>query len=150
MTIFAPFFQKKHGVVLEWLKRHAWKACLRQKRNGGSNPPHSAVFPFAGGVFGDVVIGGKMLQDVASGSRMLDKCWTNSLNVGQKHENRERMKGVRTCNTEFFTCPVEALSSLTSSVLSHAVSPSTARTDANNDFVFISYNFVGLGNIPKR
>ena len=30
------------GVVLEWLKRHAWKACIRQKRIGGSNPPHSA------------------------------------------------------------------------------------------------------------
>ena len=80
--------------MLEWLKRHAWKACLRQKRNGGSNPPHSADFPFAGGVFGNVVLGGKMLQDVASGSRMLDKCWTKGLNVGQKHENRERMKGI--------------------------------------------------------
>ncbi len=30
------------GVMLEWLKRHAWKACIRQKRIGGSNPPHSA------------------------------------------------------------------------------------------------------------
>ena len=30
------------GEVLEWLKRHAWKACIRQKRIGGSNPPHSA------------------------------------------------------------------------------------------------------------
>ena len=28
--------------MLEWLKRHAWKACSRQKRLGGSNPPHSA------------------------------------------------------------------------------------------------------------
>ena len=28
--------------MLEWLKRHAWKACMRQKRIGGSNPPHSA------------------------------------------------------------------------------------------------------------
>ena len=31
------------GVMLEWLKRHAWKACSRQKRLGGSNPPHSAI-----------------------------------------------------------------------------------------------------------
>ena len=30
------------GKVLEWLKRHAWKACNRQKRFGGSNPPLSA------------------------------------------------------------------------------------------------------------
>ncbi len=32
----------RQGVMLEWLKRHAWKACIRQKRIGGSNPPHSA------------------------------------------------------------------------------------------------------------
>ena len=30
------------GEMLEWLKRHAWKACKRQKRFGGSNPPLSA------------------------------------------------------------------------------------------------------------
>jgi biopolymer transport protein ExbB len=29
--------------VLEWLKRHAWKACNRLKRFGGSNPPLSAL-----------------------------------------------------------------------------------------------------------
>ena len=34
--------RKIKGVMLEWLKRHAWKACIRQKRIGGSNPPHSA------------------------------------------------------------------------------------------------------------
>ncbi len=33
----------KQGKVLEWLKRHAWKACNRQNRFGGSNPPLSAV-----------------------------------------------------------------------------------------------------------
>ena len=32
------------GEVLEWLKRHAWKACNRQKRFGGSNPPLSAEY----------------------------------------------------------------------------------------------------------
>ena len=31
------------GEVLEWLKRHAWKACIRLKRIGGSNPPLSAL-----------------------------------------------------------------------------------------------------------
>ena len=31
--------------MLEWLKRHAWKACIRQKRIGGSNPPYSAKKP---------------------------------------------------------------------------------------------------------
>ena len=30
------------GKVLEWLKRHAWKACIRQKRITGSNPVLSA------------------------------------------------------------------------------------------------------------
>ena len=28
--------------MLEWLKRHAWKACKLQKGFGGSNPPLSA------------------------------------------------------------------------------------------------------------
>ena len=31
------------GEVLEWLKRHAWKACIRQKRITGSNPVLSAT-----------------------------------------------------------------------------------------------------------
>ncbi len=30
------------GAMLEWLKRHAWKACVRQKRTAGSNPACSA------------------------------------------------------------------------------------------------------------
>lgn len=30
------------GEMLEWLKRHAWKACMRQKRIRGSNPRLSA------------------------------------------------------------------------------------------------------------
>ena len=46
--IFAPEFKSRcsrqtSGEVLEWLKRHAWKACIRQKRIGGSNPPLSAT-----------------------------------------------------------------------------------------------------------
>ncbi len=32
------------GEVLEWLKRHAWKACIRQKCIAGSNPALSAKF----------------------------------------------------------------------------------------------------------
>ena len=35
-------FDELEGEMLEWLKRHAWKACKRQKRFGGSNPPLSA------------------------------------------------------------------------------------------------------------
>ena len=31
------------GEVLEWLKRHAWKACNRQNRFAGSNPVLSAI-----------------------------------------------------------------------------------------------------------
>ena len=31
------------GEMLEWLKRHAWKACIRQKRIAGSNPAFSAM-----------------------------------------------------------------------------------------------------------
>ena len=30
------------GEMLEWLKRHAWKACIRQKCITGSNPVLSA------------------------------------------------------------------------------------------------------------
>ena len=30
------------GEMLEWLKRHAWKACIRLKRIRGSNPRLSA------------------------------------------------------------------------------------------------------------
>ena len=37
---FAPAFIK--GEVLEWLKRHAWKACSRQNWLAGSNPVLSA------------------------------------------------------------------------------------------------------------
>ena len=42
-----PFSEKvswdeAFGKVLEWLKRHAWKACIRQKRIRGSNPLLSA------------------------------------------------------------------------------------------------------------
>ena len=44
------FFCKLHpisedsvfGEMLEWLKRHAWKACIPLKGIGGSNPPLSA------------------------------------------------------------------------------------------------------------
>ena len=35
-------FVRRQGKMLEWLKRHAWKACRRQKCHGGSNPPLSA------------------------------------------------------------------------------------------------------------
>lgn len=31
------------GEMLEWLKRHAWKACKRQKCFAGSNPALSAL-----------------------------------------------------------------------------------------------------------
>ena len=32
------------GEMLEWLKRHAWKACMRQKRITSSNLVLSAFF----------------------------------------------------------------------------------------------------------
>ncbi len=35
-------FKDAHGQVAERLKAHAWKACIRSKRIGGSNPPLSA------------------------------------------------------------------------------------------------------------
>ena len=39
--VIVSYFRR--GEMLEWLKRHAWKACKRQKRFGGSNPPLSAI-----------------------------------------------------------------------------------------------------------
>ena len=43
ITNFAlSLFSKSQGKMLEWLKRHAWKACKRQKRFRGSNPRLSA------------------------------------------------------------------------------------------------------------
>ena len=38
------FFWNAIGEMLEWLKRHAWKACIRLKRIKGSNPFPSAIF----------------------------------------------------------------------------------------------------------
>ena len=35
-------FPPRHGEVPEWFNGLAWKACLLQKGNGGSNPPLSA------------------------------------------------------------------------------------------------------------
>ena len=32
------------GEMLEWLKRHAWKACIRQKCIAGSNPAGGTNF----------------------------------------------------------------------------------------------------------
>ena len=42
MLIFAS--GKSKGEMLEWLKRHAWKACILQKGISGSNPDLSAQF----------------------------------------------------------------------------------------------------------
>ena len=39
-----PFLKEASiGEMLEWLKRHAWKACIPLKGIGGSNPPLSAI-----------------------------------------------------------------------------------------------------------
>ena len=37
-TFVAENAENTEGEKLEWLKRHAWKACIRQKRIRGSNP----------------------------------------------------------------------------------------------------------------
>ena len=41
-TFVAENAENTEGEMLEWLKRHAWKACIRQKRIRGSNPRLSA------------------------------------------------------------------------------------------------------------
>jgi hypothetical protein len=41
-TGFPPSVVLPQGKVLEWLKRHAWKACIPLKGIVGSNPSLSA------------------------------------------------------------------------------------------------------------
>ena len=41
-TFVAENAENMQGEMLEWLKRHAWKACIRQKCIAGSNPALSA------------------------------------------------------------------------------------------------------------
>ena len=40
--------KRAKGEMLEWLKRHAWKACKRQKCFAGSNPALSADYEKCG------------------------------------------------------------------------------------------------------
>ena len=42
-TFVAENAENMQGEMLEWLKRHAWKACIPLKGIGGSNPPLSAT-----------------------------------------------------------------------------------------------------------
>ena len=42
-TFVAENAENSEGEMLEWLKRHAWKACIRQKCIAGSNPALSAL-----------------------------------------------------------------------------------------------------------
>ena len=41
MAIFS-LICSHYGELAEWLKAHAWKACIPQKGIGGSNPSFSA------------------------------------------------------------------------------------------------------------
>ena len=41
-TFVAENAENSEGEMLEWLKRHAWKACIRQKCIRGSKPRLSA------------------------------------------------------------------------------------------------------------
>ena len=41
-TFVAENAENTEGEMIEWLKRHAWKACIRQKCIRGSNPRLSA------------------------------------------------------------------------------------------------------------
>ena len=43
-TFVAENAENTEGEMLEWLKRHAWKACIPLKGIRGSNPRLSAKF----------------------------------------------------------------------------------------------------------
>ena len=55
--------------MLEWLKRHAWKACSRQKRHGGSNPPLSAERMQKHPLFSFLPVWQEQHPDVAAAAR---------------------------------------------------------------------------------
>ena len=44
--IFIHLQSDYEGEMLEWLKRHAWKACIPLKGIAGSNPAFSAINKF--------------------------------------------------------------------------------------------------------
>lgn len=70
-------------------KDYHWKACLPQKGNGGSNPPHSASFPNVDGICGEVVIGGRMAQKVAECGKMIDTRLTKWREIDKKFDKKE-------------------------------------------------------------
>ena len=75
-NFFLPLHPQNQGEVLEWLKRHAWKACKRQKRFTSSNLVLSAENPrkFRMG-FGDFfVVTPQSLRSVHRGSSS-PPCW---------------------------------------------------------------------------
>lgn len=69
--------------------------CLPQKGNGGSNPSHSASFPFIDGEFENIIIGGKMMQNVAKSVEKFDKSLTKREKAEKMFDKKkERMKGI--------------------------------------------------------
>ncbi len=72
---------------------------------------------------------------------MLERVAVHAVPVGIGGEAEGSIGGlaarVLTCNTEFSICPLPTSAMSSTSVFSHAVSPSTARADANNDKFFI-------------
>lgn len=72
-----------------------WKVCLPQKGNGGSNPSHSAVNPSVDGGCGAVIIGGKMLQNVARCGAKFDTRLTKPKKSARKFDKKkETMKSI--------------------------------------------------------
>lgn len=62
-------------------KSDFWKACLRQKRNGGSNPPHSARFSSIDGGCENKGEGGEMWQNDAFCRQNIDNTQTKNDHV---------------------------------------------------------------------
>lgn len=79
-------------------KRNAWKACNRHKRFPSSNLGHSATVPCGDGVFGELIVGGRMLHDGAECGRKFVKSSQNEpevrLKFVKKTQSRDRMKGI--------------------------------------------------------
>lgn len=74
---------------------YIWKVCLPQKGNGGSNPSHSARNPFGDGGCENVIIGGRMMRNVAKSGKTFDTRLTNRKNSARMFDKKkEYMKRI--------------------------------------------------------
>ena len=70
-------------------KDYHWKACRPRKGLGSSNLPHSAGNSFVDGGFDGIIIGGRLLRDVAACGKEFDTRLTNRKKAKKKFDKRK-------------------------------------------------------------